>query len=56
MNVLRKKQTKHKAFSSVVLYAITNIFMVKKKLFFASHFDTHKFLFLITAAIQNCYF
>ena len=30
MNVLKKKQTKHKAFSSVVLYAITNIFMVKK--------------------------
>ena len=30
MNVLKKKQTKHKAFYSVVLYAITNIFMVRK--------------------------
>lgn len=56
MNLLKgkKKKNKHKAFSSVVLYAITNILWLKK-LFFASHFDTHKFLFL-TAAIQNCYF
>lgn len=53
MQLINKKICK--AFFTVVLHAITNIFTVKKVIPF-SHFDTHKLHFLITVAIQNCYF
>lgn len=57
MNLLKEKKKKNKAQSifSVVLYAITNIFMVKSYSLLP-HFDTHKFLFLNNSCYSKLLF